>query len=1669
MKNWIENHQGILGIVFLTALLVASCPMPLTEGLVAVAEDHYQPKIAITSHERYATYFSELEIQGTVHDDAIAPADGAGTIRRLSFVVASGSEYRGGILIDSTGAVTQDPEMGSNHSLEFDSRTGAYHFVVNTAELRGSIEVTISATDARGNSSSVNLPLRGSMGPFVQIHQPNNENRYFSKKSEKTLEGSIGNSSQFKERIDEIKTIEFYFGSQSGIMDLSSVNFESILENETIETTVDFYEYTISLNLSNGIFLCENFLPPDSWGTNDMILRVIATDKNGLSTEESFTMFYSNGMPLIEMKEPKNETHFFSSYAQNQVQLRTFVEESVKSISKIEYKVVDKNDEETVFIQKEIIKDSAGLLPNPILDTLDFSEIKTDCKLMFRVIDESGGVNELYRIFNFDGDAPVVHDVGFKKHGESEFLDVPIYLKKNDIFEICFKVSDAQGGAGLAEEENSVYVGIQNNESTKQECQKNDDGYYYAQFLLDQEQDSYQIPLQFYLTDKLKNSTNGNTPGNWDSKIRYYSKALTRNEVIENLTLDGSVRKTNSILTAIGTFENQLQIDIDCERDLDLEQCYVDFNSGNDVDKQYFDSSIGNIPDGAPQNITFNKLSPALSGDSLELNIYLTDMAGNSYEYKHINENITEIILDDSPPMIGTPELSLSENKWLYKDGYLIFGNVDKFIVNAPISDVSSVSSALAIIVVDEKEMIEVEGIENGGDYSFEFPREQLLQIEDNHAFTVRINAFDHFSINSELPSTHAISTEYSLFEKEQINSNINGFSSSAQIKLDYQEPELFNPSLKYIGKTIEVQPGAIEDTSHVAMVQYEFLRGEEIISPIVENYDDGTIPKFEHDLINNSDVLQGSLTCFVTASDYFGNESIRTECNENVIADFESLSIESVEWGDIETPCHTGTVINSIITFNEELRSSPSIFYVFIHESGAKRAVLVDSVTENLESETINDWIASLTIPQWDFTNESEQIIANKISLNAAGKDKYGNHSSDVSTSQFLECNIENVLPVITDISTKLLSDSREVEFSVTVEDSGAGLDISDQPNVNVQLWFNDETSPYEIKELLDVGDSNTVTFKVPYNNLLEKELSPLHIWSRATDEFGNQSVQYGAERILNINAPELVGTVQWSVDDVAGSSKAKAGSQLKLEFSLSKEIEGTPNVQLILNHYSHEIIKDLTSAVEESATENTWIANFDIPTATDDDQLLYGLDNQVKIQAKDPQGNTLSYSQNLTGLKIDNFPPQVIVTSSSPKVEFSSDEMILKVWIVDRGLLPSHLTITSTNINDFPDGQVSIHSDDGECEKIWKIFDVPMEQEINTLKLDVEDSVGNSTTYSFDYDYSLDFVGNPIMTTEQGDGGELATDIGVLTLEYTLDDDVQNTPLGIIKIDVSDGVYEVPQGEVKTESNGLRRWKTQWSIPRKNILEIDPTKLKFHVIENNDSYFNRSTTEKEMEDLIHNLPTVVSDFESNIVDGITGDDVKFTGNYEDNMFSTCSFSLSLTGTDEVFDVQKNNGAFVGIIPGNKFTLSDEEKAILTIDDGFIIHTRELSVNDSIDQLYLDFAENVTLDEITAVFQSDDSVEVLFSLNEELKNGTSPSIEIELSKSDAFNDYVSFEAIVEQNLDEWKAIWKIPNSEAQTYEYLRLKMSGTDAFNNLRSNITSNVLPVTIMLEPEE
>ena len=236
-------------------------------------------------------------------------------------------------------------------------------------------------------------------------------------------------------------------------------------------------------------------------------------------------------------------------------------------------------------------------------------------------------------------------------------------------------------------------------------------------------------------------------------------------------------------------------------------------------------------------------------------------------------------------------------------------------------------------------------------------------------------------------------------------------------------------------------------------------------------------------------------------------------------------------------------------------------------------------------------------------------------------------------------------------------------------------GLAENAEPKVDVKLYFNDEVAPLEIKGIENVSELKDATFTVPYTDLLAKNLNPLSLQSCAKDEFGNESEIYSTEVNLDIKNPELLGDVQWKVLNSNDAMKANAGSQLWLEFTLSKAIEGKPLVQLFLKKFDDVKTETLPGESITKKNGNTWTVNFDVPTAMNDSELLFGSENKVIIKVSDPQGNSEVFEQSLPGLEVDNFPPQLIVSDGGTHVEINSTKMTLNVKIVDKGLFSTQL----------------------------------------------------------------------------------------------------------------------------------------------------------------------------------------------------------------------------------------------------------------------------------------------------------------------------------------------------------------------------------------------------------
>ena len=103
----------LLALPIALSFLFTSCPLPITEKLVAALEDEFAPSVTITSHSRNDFYYSTLLIEGVIEDDAITRGDGKGALSSLSFYIDNDSNYRGGISLDSEGTVSQDFSKGA--------------------------------------------------------------------------------------------------------------------------------------------------------------------------------------------------------------------------------------------------------------------------------------------------------------------------------------------------------------------------------------------------------------------------------------------------------------------------------------------------------------------------------------------------------------------------------------------------------------------------------------------------------------------------------------------------------------------------------------------------------------------------------------------------------------------------------------------------------------------------------------------------------------------------------------------------------------------------------------------------------------------------------------------------------------------------------------------------------------------------------------------------------------------------------------------------------------------------------------------------------------------------------------------------------------------------------------------------------------------------------------------------------------------------------------------------------------------------------------------------------------------------------------------------------------------------------------------------------------------
>ena len=330
MKRRFLNYF-ILGCTAAAVLLIASCPLPITEELVAALEDSYDPVIYFDSHTDGDIFYSSVIIQGHITDDAISSGDGRGRLSRLSMEVdKEGIDYTGGLVIDSSGSISPDPDLGPI-VISYPG-DGTFSFEIDSSAFDEDIRIVVTAQDLNGNVEDEILELDSSGGPRVSITAPI-DGDYYSTTSEITLTGTFYDSIELTTTIDEIASVRFRIPPE--------VDEEILLDGSSTTYVMEIANlppYPAQFQIDNTSFSC-TFSPKDSMKSN-RTLEVTVTDRNGQSRSDSVTLYYTEGGPIVDVVTPTTTGNYHSSVKSDaSFYLDFFANGTSSSIKTVSYQI----------------------------------------------------------------------------------------------------------------------------------------------------------------------------------------------------------------------------------------------------------------------------------------------------------------------------------------------------------------------------------------------------------------------------------------------------------------------------------------------------------------------------------------------------------------------------------------------------------------------------------------------------------------------------------------------------------------------------------------------------------------------------------------------------------------------------------------------------------------------------------------------------------------------------------------------------------------------------------------------------------------------------------------------------------------------------------------------------------------------------------------------------------------------------------------------------------------------------------------------------------------------------------------------------------------------------------------------------------------------------------
>ena len=315
-----KSFLALLIVLAVTALLI-SCPEPLTEDVVMAAEDEIAPSISVISPSGNDPYYSEVDFNLAISDDAKAEGDGKGDIASIEFSI-SNDDFRGGKIEISDGSVTQDDSAGSDE-ISYDSSSGICSFTFSTVDpnpLSGYISVSITATDRNGNITEETVSLSESTGPWVEftlLDEDDNENKYIAGE-DISLSGTLGNSEDEMDSDDEIESISFTLADtyQGELVLDKDASYEDPYNGNALTSYYDesenlYRRYVYTSVGAEGQYASEFIYDPSTRTfrvdsiemfvsfSGVVLFNLVATDLNGHETESNVYVSENTQGPII--------------------------------------------------------------------------------------------------------------------------------------------------------------------------------------------------------------------------------------------------------------------------------------------------------------------------------------------------------------------------------------------------------------------------------------------------------------------------------------------------------------------------------------------------------------------------------------------------------------------------------------------------------------------------------------------------------------------------------------------------------------------------------------------------------------------------------------------------------------------------------------------------------------------------------------------------------------------------------------------------------------------------------------------------------------------------------------------------------------------------------------------------------------------------------------------------------------------------------------------------------------------------------------------------------------------------------------------------------------------------------------------------------------------------